>query len=61
MAFSDDLKQWTAAEIIAALGCPQATAYQWREGRRTPPEWLQPHLLAILKAATKAPRRKRQG
>ena len=46
--FKDALQEWTPAEIAGALGCPLRTAYKWRDGERTPPVWLQPHLIAII-------------
>lgn len=57
----EHLEGFTVAEIIAALGCPPPTAYQWKDGRRSPPEWQHPHWLAILnasKAAAKSKARK---
>ena len=48
MDFKAKLTAFSAAEIIAALGCPRATAYQWLDGKRQPPTWQQPHWLAIL-------------
>jgi hypothetical protein len=51
MSFVDQLTDHSAPQIIAALGCPRATAYQWKDGRRSPPVWLQPILLAVIVAA----------
>ena len=48
MAFHDDIAHYTAAQIIAALGCPRGTAYDWLDGRRQPPDWQRRHWLAIL-------------
>jgi len=53
MSFDTDLADYTAAQIIAALGCPRSTAYDWKDGRREPPEWQQAHWLRILAAASK--------
>lgn len=53
MSFQDDISIFTAAQIIATLGCPRATAYCWLDGYRMPPEWQQPHWLAILKKHNK--------
>ena len=53
MSFDTDLADYTAAQIIAALGCPRGTAYEWKDGRREPPEWQQMHWLRILAAASK--------
>ena len=50
MSFDTDLGNYTAAQIIAALDCPRSTAYEWKDGRRSPPPWLQPHLLHIIQA-----------
>ena len=50
MSFTDQLADYSATQIIAALGCPRSTAYEWKDGRRTPPAWLQPHLLHIIQA-----------
>jgi hypothetical protein len=48
MSFATDLADYSAAQIIAALGCPRSTAYEWKDGRRQPPAWLQPILLAVI-------------
>lgn len=48
MTFSSQLADYTAADIIAALNCPRGTAYDWKDGRREPPAWQQPHWLALL-------------
>lgn len=53
MSFADQLSDFTAADIIAATGCPRGTAYDWKDGRREPPAWQQPHWLRILSAASK--------
>lgn len=50
MEFKDALENYTALEIIAALNCPRTTAYEWKDGRRSPPEWQQPHWLKLLAA-----------
>ncbi len=50
MSFVDQLADHSAPQIIAALGCPRSTAYEWKDGRRSPPPWLQPHLLRIIQA-----------
>ena len=54
MSFRDDISSYTAAQIIAALGCPRGTAYDWLDGRREPPAWQQAHWLTVLKSANKA-------
>lgn len=53
MSFADHLTDYTAAQIIAALGCERATAYDWKSGRRSPPVWQQAHWLRILAAYAK--------
>lgn len=53
MSFASQLADYTAAQIIAATGCPRGTAYDWKDGRRSPPAWLQPHLLAIIARGTR--------
>lgn len=50
MSFASDISKIPAPVIIAALGCPRSTAYEWKDGRRSPPSWLQPHLLRIIQA-----------
>ena len=57
MSFAEQLAEYSAAEIIAAIGCPRGTAYDWLQGRREPPEWQQPHWLAIIKKGTKRKKR----
>ena len=54
MTWSEQLRDFTALEIVEALGCPRVTAYQWKDGKREPPEWQQPHWLKVLKAWKKA-------
>jgi succinate dehydrogenase flavin-adding protein (antitoxin of CptAB toxin-antitoxin module) len=53
MAFEDHLKDITAAELVEILNCPLPTAYDWKSGRRKPPEWQQVHWLNLIEAATK--------
>lgn len=52
MSFASDLAEYSAPEIIAAIGCSRGTAYDWLQGRREPPEWQQPHWLALIRRAT---------
>lgn len=47
--FLDEIKRYTVAEIVAALGCPRGTGYAWREGTRCPPAWMEPIFLRVLK------------
>lgn len=42
------ISRYTAAQIMAALGCPRGTAYDWLDGRRHPPVWQQAHWLDVL-------------
>lgn len=53
MSFAESLADYTAAQIIAATGCPRGTAYDWKDGRREPPAWQQPHWLAIIARGAK--------
>lgn len=53
MSFAESLTDYTAAQIIAAIGCPRGTAYDWLQGRREPPEWQQSHWLALIQHATR--------
>jgi DNA-binding transcriptional regulator YiaG len=53
MTFQESISEISAPELVRILGCPRATAYQWKDGRRQPPAWLQPILLAVIVAAQK--------
>jgi hypothetical protein len=53
MSFDTDLANYTAAQIIAALGCERSTAYEWKSGRRKPPLWQQAVFLKVIAAASK--------
>lgn len=53
MSFDTDLADYTAAQIIAALGCPRSTAYEWKDGRRQPPLWQQSVFLQVIAAHSK--------
>lgn len=48
MSFADSLAPYSAAVIVAALGCPRQTAYAWLDGSRKPPMWQQELFLAII-------------
>jgi hypothetical protein len=48
MTFQESIADVSAPELVRILGCPRATAYQWKDGRRQPPVWLQPILLAVI-------------
>ncbi len=53
MTFQEHLADISAPDLVRILGCPRATAYQWKDGRRMPPEWQQPHWLAIIARGTR--------
>ena len=53
MSFAESLTDYTAAQIIAATGCPRGTAYDWKYGRREPPAWQQSHWLSIIARSTR--------
>lgn len=53
MSFADSLAPYSAAVIVAALGCPRQTAYAWLDGSRKPPMWQQELFLAVIVAAQK--------
>ena len=48
MTFAESLAEFSAAEIVAALGCPRQTAYAWLDGSRKPPMWQQELFLAVI-------------
>lgn len=49
MDFHKEVSKYSAQQIMAAIGCPRGTAYDWLSKRREPPKWQQPHWLRILK------------
>jgi hypothetical protein len=53
MSFATDLAEYSAADIIAALGCQRSTAYEWLAGRRQPPLWQQSVFLHVIAAHSK--------
>ena len=53
MSFSDSLAPYSAAQIVAALGCPRQTAYAWLDGSRKPPAWQQEIFLAVIARESK--------
>ena len=57
MSFAESLADFSAAQIVAALGCPRQTAYAWLDGTRQPPEWQQALFLAAIRKNTKRKRR----
>ena len=56
MSFADSLAPYSAAVIVAALGCPRQTAYSWLDGSRKPPEWQQTLFLAAIQRAESTPK-----
>ena len=48
MTFSESLAEFSAAQIVAALGCPRQTAYAWLDSSRKPPAWQQTLFLAVI-------------
>lgn len=48
MSFAESLAPYSAAQIVAALGCPRQTAYAWLDGSRKPPAWQQALFLAAI-------------
>jgi hypothetical protein len=57
MTFAESLAEFSAAEIVAALGCPRQTAYAWLDGSRQPPEWQQTLFLAAIQRDAKRKKR----
>lgn len=53
MSFADSLAPYSAAVIVAALGCPRQTAYAWLDGSRKPPMWQQELFLAVIAKESK--------
>jgi succinate dehydrogenase flavin-adding protein (antitoxin of CptAB toxin-antitoxin module) len=49
MTFAEQLSDYTAAQIVAALGCPRQTAYAWIDGSRQPPAWQQSLFLSLIR------------
>jgi hypothetical protein len=49
MTFAESLAEFSAAQIVAALGCPRQTAYAWLDGSRQPPAWQQSLFLSLLR------------
>lgn len=51
MTFKKQLTGYTAADLMAALpGIPRSTAYDWLSGERWPLVYLQPVIVAHLRA-----------
>jgi hypothetical protein len=61
MSFATDLADYSAAQIIAALGCPRSTAYEWKDGRRQPPLWQQSVFLTVIAREAKKHNKKLDG
>lgn len=57
MTFTESLAEFSAAQIVAALGCPRQTAYAWLDGTRQPPEWQQALFLAAIRKNAKRKKR----
>lgn len=53
MSFAESLAPYSAAVIVAALGCPRQTAYAWLDGSRKPPEWQQHLFLTVIARESK--------
>ena len=53
MSFHDEIAEFTAAEIVDALGCKRQTAYSWLDRSRKPPEWQHRHWLALIRSHQK--------
>lgn len=49
MTFAESLAEFSAAQIVAALGCPRQTAYAWLDGSRKPPEWQQALFIGLIR------------
>ena len=61
MSFADSLAPYSAAVIVAALGCPRQTAYAWLDGSRKPPMWQQELFLAVIVREAKKHNKKLDG
>lgn len=48
MTFAQTIAELEPADIQRALGCPPSTSNSWKQGRRTPPEWVQKLVLPKL-------------
>ncbi len=53
MSFSEEIAALPVAQVVAALGCPAKTVYEWRTGRRKPPHWQQRHFLRAIREGQK--------
>jgi hypothetical protein len=47
-AFKDLIHPYSAQYIATVIGCPKSTAYDWLNGRRSPPVWQQGEIVARL-------------
>lgn len=62
MTWKDFVLQWSALDVQRWLNdAPARTVYDWREGKTSPPEWLQPILRSHLLKKSKKPNKGRQG
>lgn len=53
--FKKAIEGFSAAQIAETLGCPISTAYAWKEGVRSPPDWQKRWFLLAFKDAAPAP------
>lgn len=62
MTWKNFVLQWSALDVQRWLNAaPARTVYDWREGKTSPPEWLQPILRSHLLKQSKKPNKARQG
>ena len=61
MTFAESLAEYSAAQIVAALGCPRQTAYAWLDGSRQPPAWQQALFLSAIRRNAKRKKRDDEG
>ena len=61
MSFKDEIANFTAADIVAALGCSRQTAYAWLDGSRMPPGWQKKYWLKVLRRHERKAKKAKQG
>lgn len=49
MTFAQTIAELEPSDIQRAIGCPPSTSNSWKQGRRSPPEWVQELVLPKLK------------
>ena len=49
MTFAEQLTEFSAAQIVAALGCPRQTVYAWLDGSLRPPSWQQSLFIGLIR------------